>query len=134
MERVSFKIAKALKEAGYPQNKSDYYYKTFYKDEEECCGEIVNTLVENTTKKDIRKDHTIISSVIFPLINAPAPTDVWLWLWREKKKDIDITFSADEGGWTFMQNPSPCDCGLYDDPEEAIIAAIDYLVDNKLIK
>ena len=111
MERVSFKIAKALKEAGYPQLRADSSYGVID-------GELFNFVGGDD-------DY---------LISAPYVMDVWLWLWREKKKDIDITFSADEGGWTFIQNPSPCDCGLYDDPEEAIIAAIDYLVDNKLIK
>ena len=111
MKKVSFKVAKAIKEAGYPQYGScDEYYSQEGRRIDKFCD---------------------INKLIYP---SPSYLEVWLWLWREKKKDIDIIFSADEGGWTFMQNPSPCDCGLYDDPEEAIIAAIEYLVNNNLIK
>lgn len=55
---------------------------------------------------------------------APTYLDVWLWLWREKdlvKMDV----------WDKYINDI---ANNYIDPEEAIIAAIEYLVDNELIK
>lgn len=121
MKRVSFEVAKALKEAGYPQGNENMIYLT-----KPCCG--VNpghiTSWEVMSHRDIGKNFVV----------APTYLEVWLWLWREKRKWIEIVFSEDEDGWTFMQNPSPCDCGLYNDPEEAIIAAIEHLVTNDLIK
>lgn len=117
MKRVSFAVAKAIKEAGYPQ---DIYNMEFYYAE--------NGLIWVYDPET----YETLDDAIYCV--CPLVMDVWLWLWREKKKDIDITFSTDEGGWTFMQNPSPCDCGLYNDPEEAIEAAIKYLVDNDLIQ
>lgn len=61
-------------------------------------------------------------------LRRPTYVDVWFWLWRNKKKVIEPIFSEDEENrWTFRQDPSPCDCGLYDDPEDAIIKAIDWL-------
>lgn len=64
----------------------------------------------------------------------PFPTylEVWLWLWRIK--GIFITF---DNHITFISSLSGLDIELpefYSDPEEAIIAAINYLVDNDLIK
>lgn len=110
MKIVSFKVAKALNEAGYPQA-TEYWYS---KDGELCYS--LSDLDE------------------LGYISCPTYLSTWLWLWREKKKWIDVSFSLDEDNWTFMQDPSPCDCGLYTDPEEAIIAAIEYLVENKLLK
>lgn len=109
---VTFEIAKVLKEAGYPQNLEN----TAYYNEE---GMLVKPYVFCGGKE---------------IADTPTYIEVWLWLWREKKKWIDASFSLDEDNWTFMQNPSPCDCGLYPDPEEAIIKAIEYLVKNNLIK
>lgn len=45
--------------------------------------------------------------------------EVWLWLWREKENPIYIDYSF---------------CNIDEnikDPEEAINAAIDYLIENK---
>lgn len=109
MKIVSFEVAKALKEAGYPQE-GDWWYSQDGDDLSDC-------LMPN-----------------YQEFYAPTYLDAWLWLWREKKKWIDIIYSLDEDGWTFGQNPSPCDCGLYSDPEEAIEAAIDYIVASKRLK
>lgn len=120
MKIVSFEEAKYLKEAGYPQGLSRFLYnKDGYKE--------AGSLLSRYECEQLNLDTST-------KIDAPYAVDVWFWLWREKKKWIDVSFSLDEGNWTFMQNPSPCDCGLYNDPEEAIIAAIEYLVDSDLIK
>lgn len=107
MKRVSFKIAKVLKEAGYPQDELDSPNSHWFYDEENKCDILRMTYIE-----------------------------VWLWLWEEKNIQIDVvsTFEKtcvvviwESGKRIFVQ----CKCI---DPEDAIIAAIDYLVDNDLIK
>ena len=141
MERVSFKVAKAIKEVGYPQDPNCDKYVT-----EPCKGRYIwyTPNPDYTSKGDDDDlydfevgeyvDHEMYNVSVAHSVVAPTYLEVWLWLWREKKKCIEVCFSLDEGNWTFMQNPSPCDCGLYNDPEEAVIAAIEYLVDANLIK
>lgn len=104
-KRVSFKVAKALKEAGYPQ----------------------------MSKIGYREGESLISYQIPGVEFYVIPTylDVWLWLWREKgiKTSIDMAHNT-------MTNIGK-DYWLTDnnsDPEDAIIAAIDHLVNNNLIK
>lgn len=65
------------------------------------------------------------------LYTLPYVMEVWLWLWREK----DIRIVA--GNLTcFIWQDTEYEVieTAYSDPEEAIIAAIKYLVDNDLIK
>lgn len=116
MKRASFAVAKALKEAGYPQESDRFYYNT------------LGGLTE------------------FPYVGgchhgyrAPTYLDAWLWLWREKGIYIDIAHycSSDEVTiWDKKYNKiKSIDCfGKYQDPEEAIIAAIKCLVEQKLLK
>lgn len=124
IERVSFKVAKAIKEVGYPQNK----YKNFFVEKDYNSFRIGN-LYEPCNME--------ISSEV-PFITAPTYLEVWLWLMREMKIHIDISthFDSIKGYYNIA---IICCNGLYksieaEDPEEAIIAAIDYLVDSNLIK
>ena len=106
MKRVSFNIAKAIKEAGYPQEaeENELSYSEY-------CSE----------------------SKIFVLI--PYVMEVWLWLWKEKGIYLNIDSKVrnmtgvliiiDEKAIKFIER---------EDPEEAIISAIEYLVNNDLIK
>lgn len=107
-KRVSFKVAKAIKEAGYPQDiwKCNWFYSED--------GELLN--ISNTGYYE------------FP---APTYLDVWLWLW---KKNIRIYVKDFFGGLVVSESSSGYDSVSYTEPEEAIIAAIEYLVDNTLIK
>ena len=102
MKRVSFEVAKAIKEAGYPQN-SQVMYK------------------ENgaLTTSFIRYSNTCA---------APTYIDVWLWLWREKKIWIQVRHMGN-GNW-FRCYVTEQD---FSDPEEAIIATIEHLVEHNLI-
>lgn len=61
MESVSFKVAKSIKEAGYPQygHCEDFYDSNGNKVSKFC---------------DIRK-------LVYP---CPKYIDTWLWLWREE--------------------------------------------------
>ena len=100
MKRVSFNIAKAIKEAGYPQE-CDMYY-------------LVPPKYQYIGLK----------------VAQPSYFEVCLWLWREKKCNVmPIPTSPFDGFWS-------SEGGKYDDPEEAIIAAIDTaledLTDNKI--
>lgn len=120
LKRVSFEVANALKESGYPQELNEG--TVFYAE---------NGLMD------------VYDSELYELfdpMNCTAPTyfEVWLWLWREKKihlftkgKDIlevEIVHACGTKMWGHEINIRNSD------PEEAIIAAIDYLVDNDLIK
>lgn len=113
MKQVSYKVAKALRDAGYPQGKTLYRYVTCdvdtYKE-----GEIIDAFYEVWASNNV--------------IDAPLALDVWLWLWREKMFSIDVDcYNCIK--WATNIN------GIeFNDPEEAIIAGIEYLVDKKLLK
>lgn len=104
MKRVSFEAAKSLKEAGYPQ----YGYCDSYYDFD---GHLVSKFCN-------------IKKLVYP---APYVMEAWLWLWREKRISVDI--DCYNGFWSSDVNGTDCN-----DPEEAIIAAIEYLVEQNLIK
>lgn len=113
MKRVSCPVAKALKEAGYPQYDLSVWYD-------------VNGVIFTIYPKD-GTEYCV----------APTYLEVWLWLWREK--DIYIDVVSDHGRtrmsiWRHDDEPICDNLALFDDPEEAIIEAIRYLVDNDLIK
>lgn len=109
LKKVSFEVAKAIKEAGYPQGCTSQCYLTkdhnhFYRKSQ---------IVGDVNEWRLLTNH---------IADIPTYIDVWLWLWREKRCPILIDYSF---------------CGIdknTNDPEEAIIAAINYLVDNNLIK
>lgn len=110
---VSFKVAKALKEAGYPQEYSVFGGTTcHYKDE--------NTL----------QHHSEIGCYENIECAAPTYTSAWLWLVREKDFNLSPIFWHSDKSWHtpgFIRDRSG-------DPEDAIISAIDFLVENNLIK
>lgn len=117
MKRVSFEIAKIIKEAGYPQGKTDSCFDS-------------NAVMHYTSSKDSWLPNDIY-------IDAPTYMEVWLWLWRSKNISIDIDYlhgifwGAHTYGEYVKNNDGEPE---YSDPEEAIAAAIKYLVENDLIK
>lgn len=116
-KRVSFKIAKAIKEAGYPQSRyEEFYVERDYNSFRTC------VLYEPC--------NTTISSEI-PFITAPTYFEVWLWLWREKEIYLGIDAESYPHDGTCV--PSHIDAPFLD-PEDALEAEINYLVDNNLIK
>ncbi len=116
-KRVSYKVAKAIKEAGYPQGDTDEVYVL----ETLCMGSSVSP-------KGVTLPSHFAMMVSGSFADIPTYLDVWLWLWREKKFSIDVDcYNCDK--WTTDINSVE-----FNDPEEAIIAAIEYLVDNNLIK
>lgn len=116
MEIVSFEVAKAIKEAGYPQGKTAKVYLL------EDYGlfkkglDIFNKLDNSYNKADI-----------------PTYLEVYLWLWNEL--GIKFIIDLDEDGakcYGRVNDVIIDESG--DDPEEAIKQAIEYLVTNNLIK
>lgn len=112
-KRVSFKVAKAIKKAGYP----------------------LDTPITEVGWYNAAGIYTKTPPPIWEgdnLFEALAPTylDVWLWLWREK----GIVIDPDEVGNDWYIDSFMLPMETYPDPEEAIIAAIEYLVDNDLVK
>lgn len=117
LKRISFEVAKAIKEAGYLQ--VGYYW--YSPQGVECYSE--------SDLDELR------------YVSAPTYIDVWLWLWREKNIRFDVEdlwdaeLSYPERGCASNTNQLGGICTPeVSDPEEAIIAAIEYLVDNNLIK
>lgn len=108
MKRCSFKVAKALKEAGYPQDRTESHYTN--------CGELIYYGIAGETGFD-----------------APTYLETWIWLWREKGKFIDILKDCTGKFAAFYREEITKICES-SDPEEAIIAAIEDLVENNLIK
>lgn len=116
MKRVSFKVAQALKKAGYPQVLEYWKYLEdntywYYPD-----GKL--------EKKGNVPDYIDISKLTFD----PTYLEVWLWLWKEKNIQLQpsqkIVYIWPNG--ILIDNIS--------DVEDGIITAINYLVDNDLIK
>lgn len=122
MKRVSYKIAKALKEAGYPQEWNDTEF--FYTEN----GEL--------KRGDDYEGNPIEDIMYYQRYAVPAPfvMEIWLWLWREKKINIDISKGLGIDVRSWVEEGREARMFKRYDPEEAIIAAIDYLVANKLLK
>lgn len=121
MKRVSLKVARALKEAGYPQDKHNVGYVT------EKCTDRFNVYHEG--------DLTDNASMMIKKISAPTYLKawLWLWLWREKGKFIDIIKDCN-GRFIALYGEEITESCEDSDPEKAIANAIDHLVDNDLIK
>lgn len=116
-KRVSFSVAKALKEVGYPQGITRDVY--FIKEDGKTCIEYPIGVC-------------ISSSVALPqgyIADIPYAMDVWLWLWREKHIAIELLHTFKQGWGSNLLRYH-----YHKDPEEAIIAAIEYLIENKLLK
>lgn len=99
-KRVSLKVAKAIKEVGYPQ---DYEEICYFDDNMEI------------------------------ICKCPRCIDVWLWLWVEKNIKLSIEPNEDEAE-CFTTDLGKLISKFGNEPEEAIAEAIEYLVDNDLIK
>lgn len=108
MKTVSFKVAEAIKAAGYPP---------FRRDLSDCYGNVSSDVV---THRQI----------------LPTYFDVWLWLSDKKHIFIDVKHHCTNCVEAYVETKI-CDKGRVfneDNVENGIIKAIDYLVDNNLIK
>lgn len=138
---VSFKVAKAIKKAGYPQGNKNSGNCDVYPLEDHDDNYTSYTRIGKITTRYKCETWRILSSI--PYVVAPTYLEVWLWLWREKNKSISIICDEDdrlEANWYVNAEKLTGGIGsfteqvFFSDPEEAIIAAIEYLVDNDLIK
>lgn len=130
MKRVPLEIAKKLKEIGYPQGwKCDKHYCL------ESEGEYGYQIGDLVTAGAVHKN-------CLEAVSAPTYIEVWLWLWKEKKISVSILCDEDsrlEKQWYTVAEKLTGEIGaftdevFFSDPEEAIIIAINYLVDNNLI-
>lgn len=114
MKRCSFNVAIALKEAGYPQG---------------ITRDVYVIKADGWTYIDYPVGVCISSSVALPqdyIADIPYYMDVWLWLWREKKAYIELVHDV-------VDDCADTGFGQGQDPEEAIIAAIEHIVDNNLL-
>lgn len=135
MKRISFKVAKAIKKAEYPQGKTDKIYLLSPLEEDLAYREFGLLPLNGDYKIGEMLPSARYSKYGIKTCDTPTYLDVWLWLWREK--NIQITIGVD-----FCCIWIPDKNGNYmskttikkDGPEEAIVAAVDYLVDNNLIE
>lgn len=124
MKRVSFKIAKVLKELSFPQDKAIAFYSksgTLY--DYSKCFEAYSV-----------EDYIDKLGAITQKAAAPTYFEVYLWLWREK--NIHLSTIIYKGFVrVYLDNTVII---RHDkkitDPEEAIEKAIEYLVEQNLIK
>lgn len=126
-KRVTFEVAKALKEAGYPQPMLGFGYATKHQVIEFCNfneGEII--------------DLDAFTPNLGDYVYCPTYIDTWLWLWRKKKIAIGCPYENTYNYW-FTNINAENDKSLIlwkyssrenEDPEEAIAKAIDYIVKN----
>lgn len=137
---VSFKVAKAIKEAGYPQPQTDVW--GYVNRPNNCYFTGRHSYYDENRERRLEWDETnefhitddwadeIEPSFYGSAIAAPSYLKVWLWLWREKEIKISHRIGVDIIG---IEDNDAID-GSFDDPEGAIISAIEYLVDNNLIE
>lgn len=132
MKIISFKVAKAIKEAGYPQDKSEYnegyaiskvYYDVYSSRDDRWYPSSADTGHRLSFDDDYYYPEDCGEFCV-----APTYLDVWLWLWREKKIWIQVRHMGN-GNW-FRCYVTEQD---FSDPEEAIIAAVKHIVEQNLI-
>lgn len=97
--------------------------------------------IKRIDMKEITKEiKEYLLSVGYPDKEKIFYLDVWLWLWREKKIHIENDdnqykiYDATEWEDSFGYHLIELSDNLFKDTEEAIISAIEYLVENDLIK
>lgn len=129
---VTYKLAKKLKEKGYPQHWSDDDY-------------IVENEYDDNFEVGSRYDRCFIPEHL-PTISAPTISQVLKWLREEKK--IHINVDIDEFGWEYrICKFQKVDNEIYNfdldylasysgefmSYEQAALSAIEYVLDNNLI-
>lgn len=88
--------------------------------------------IKRVDMKEITKEiKDYLLSVGYPDKEKIFYLEAWLWLWREKKLNLYTKFDVVSRKWTHNARTRK---KYFSDPEEAIISAIEKLVDNDLIK
>lgn len=130
---VSFKVAKAIKEAGYDVI-CDYGYCVtdgipyLVKTEEEWERHAINN-------SDMQDFLACTCQQVEGKDDCTAPTYLEVWLWLLREKDLIIEHITDGTVYINISNDKAVQLEEgYFDPEEAIINTIEYLVEHKLLK
>lgn len=141
MKKVSYKIAKAIKDAGYPQPDKNSGLTEVYALEDHDDNFVPYTRIGKLTTNYHCQTFRMLRDI--PFVVAPTYLDVWLWLWQEKKIKICVEHKVSVDGndrntdvyilAPFYALPHSM-IKLYNNPEDALIDAIEYLVENGLIK
>lgn len=138
MEIVSYKVAKAIKKAGYPQGDGSYDWgQPFYTTARSKMYGIDDhgwpyPIVNRTGRLYHVGEESVQNQKNF--IIAPYYYDVWKWLWTKKKQKIAISDGWDTETYAYVGEGEDARKFTTFDPEAAIIRAIDYMVDNDMIK
>lgn len=131
MKKISYKVAKAI---AIPYLKSIVSPKIGEENTEygkvNVCDALQEYIIPERYMRGNGKEIWGWSDYCFRCVK-PFPTylELWLWLWREKNIQI---LNDDIGSANIL--PFCIEISEYEDPEKAIIAAIECLVDNDLIK
>lgn len=80
MKRVSFKVAKAIKEAGYPQGDKNSGLIDVYALEDHNDNFVPYTRIGKLTTNYHCQTFSMLRDI--PFVVAPTYLEVWLWLWR----------------------------------------------------
>lgn len=122
MKIVSIEVAKAIKEAGYPLQR----FHTVSREQ-----------FEHGWGPGIYSESP---SILYPEDNdfvdmylCPTYIEVWLWLWKEKGIKLSVEPNDDETE-CYTKDLGKLISEFGSNPDEAIEAAIKYLVENNLIK
>lgn len=112
MKKVSFKAAEAIKRAGYPQyGHCDEYYDARGKAVDKMC--------------DMHK-------LVYP---CPTYLEVWPWLWQKGLHlCVDYIFNGKTGVSIVNNSGNVLKYIEKNVLEDAIVAAVEWIVENKMIK
>lgn len=137
---VTFEVAKALKEAGYPQGDKNSGLTNVYPLEDHDDNYTPYTRIGKLTTNYHCQTFRVLSDI--PFVVAPTYIDAWLWLWREKEIRILLEDAKNpeepeiERGCYVGTNQlgGICSSQEFADPEDAIVDIIEYFVRNDLMK
>jgi hypothetical protein len=123
---VTFELANKLKEKGFPQHMCEDGY-----------------IVEEDERYDIGDKEMIwVIPDYLPYIAAPTIAQVLKWLRKEKRIDVGAIWSNGDKVWVgYVNDMNMPDLvsdyvlphNSYDSYEDAVMSAIEYILDNNLI-
>lgn len=131
MKRVTQDVAKVVYEAGFPM----MFWQTVSRAQFEA-GHLYKLSEDKNYFSVCPSERYPDDNDTLDVYYCPTYIEVWLWLWRDKKACIGILFDEGDCNVEIWQEGKDYVRDLENkfDPEEAIIAAIEYLVNNDLLK
>lgn len=123
---ASFEVVKAIKEAGYPLVR----YMTLSREQFEAGHGYKYSKDEYYYSESPSILHPEDNDTI-DMYFRPTYIEIWLWLCKKKNFKFELKYNECSCCWHCYWDYY-FECGS--DPESAIVAAIEYLVTNNLIK